>query len=166
MKSDLLIRPAEDKDLTGILAIYNQVIAHSTAIYSSAQVDLAERKAWLETRRARGFPVLVAVEAEQVAGFASFGDWRSASGYVFTVEHSVHVREDRRGGGVGTALMTALLREAGSQGKHAMVGGIDASNEASIAFHRSLGFDAVARFSEVGHKFGRWLDLVFLQLRL
>jgi phosphinothricin acetyltransferase len=166
MESACLIRSAEDKDLPGILAIYNQVIAHSTAIFSSAPVDLAERKAWLEMRRGRGFPVLVAVEAEDVLGFASYGDWRAASGYVFTVEHSIHVREGRRGAGIGSALMTALLREAEAQGKHAMIGGIDASNEASIAFHRSLGFDLVGRLGEVGHKFGRWLDLVFMQKRL
>lgn len=166
MKSDLLIRPAEDEHLPGILAIYNQVIAHSTAVYSSAPVDLSERKAWLELRRGRGFPVLVAIEAGEVAGFASYGDWRAASGYLFTVEHSVHVRVDLRGKGIGRALMAALLAEAKAQGKHAMVGGVDASNTASIAFHHSLGFESVAYLREVGHKFGRWLDLVFVQKQL
>jgi len=166
MKSDLLISPAEERHLPGLLAIYNQVIAHSTAVYSSTPVDLADRKAWYETRRGRAFPVLVAIEAGEVAGFASYGDWRAPSGYAFTVEHSVHVREDRRGQGIGTALMTALLRQAEAQGKHVMIGGIDASNEGSIAFHRSLGFEVVAQFHQVGHKFGRWLDLVFMQKRL
>lgn len=166
MKSELLIHHAEDAHLPGILAIYNHVITQSTAVYSSTPVDLGERKAWLEMRRGRGFPVLVAVEAGEVAGFASYGDWRAASGYVYTVEHSVHVREDRRGRGIGTQLMEALLQEAKAQGKHMMIGGVDAANEASIAFHRSLGFEASPPFRQVGQKFGRWLDLVFVQKRL
>lgn len=167
MFPDLDILPAGDEHLPGILAIYNQVIETSTAVYAFAPVDLAERKAWLEARRERGFPVLVAVEADEVIGFASYGDWRGAwPGYAHTVEHSIHVREGWRGRGVGKVLLTALLEAAIAQGKHVMIGGIDARNETSIALHRALGFEVVARFNEVGHKFGRWLDLVFMQRRL
>ncbi len=100
------LRDADDADLPGILAIYNEVIAHSTAVYATEPVTLAERRAWFAARRERGFPVLVAAEDGGVAGFASFGDWRGAwNGYRFTVEHSVHVREDRRGHGVGRRLV-------------------------------------------------------------
>jgi phosphinothricin acetyltransferase len=167
MFSDLDIRQARDEHLPGILAIYNQVIENSTAVYAFAPVELTDRKAWLEARRERGFPVLVAVEADEVVGFASYGDWRGAwPGYAFTVEHSIHVREGWRGRGVGKVLLTALLEAAIAQGKHVMIGGIDAQNETSLALHRSLGFEMVARFDEVGHKFGRWLDLVFMQRRL
>jgi phosphinothricin acetyltransferase len=158
------IRDADDADLPGLLAIYNDVIRTSTAVYASEPVELAERRAWLAARRDRGFPVLVAVEAGTVAGFASFGDWRGAwNGYRYTVEHSVHVHADLRGRGVGRRLVEALFPRALALGKHVMIGGIDAANVESMRFHARLGFEQVARFTEVGRKFGRWLDLVFMQ---
>lgn len=159
------VRAASAEDLPAILAIYNEVIASSTAIYALVPTTLDERQAWFAARRAAGFPVLVATGGEgEVLGFASYGDWRGTwPGYRYTVEHSVHVRRDRRSAGVGTALVQALFPLALAQGKHAMIGGIDAANEGSIRFHQRLGFERVAHFREVGHKFGRWLDLVFVQ---
>jgi len=158
------VRAAGEADLAGILAIYNDVIATSTAVYTSEPATLAERRAWFAARCAQGFPVLVAVEGGEVLGFASFGEWRGAwPGYRYTVEHSVHVRGDMRGRGVGRALVEALFPAAQALGKHVMIGGIDAANDASIRFHARLGFERVACFREVGHKFGRWLDLIFMQ---
>lgn len=159
----MILRPAEPADLPGILAIYNEVAAHTTAIYDRDPATLAERTAWYEARRARGFPVLVAAEGDAVLGFSSYGDWRPRWGYRFTVEHSVHVRAERRGRGIGRALVEALFPLARAQGLHAMIGGIDAEAEASLRLHRSLGFREIGRFPEVGHKFGRWLDLVCVQ---
>ena len=158
------IRAAVPNDLPAILAIYNDVIATSTAVYALEPATLDERRAWLEARQAQGFPVLVATEGDKVLGFASFGEWRGAwPGYRYTVEHSVHVRADRRGGGVGRGLVEALFPIARRMGKHVMIGGIDAANEASLRFHERLGFERIAHFREVGRKFGRWLDLVFVQ---
>lgn len=159
------VRAAAAGDVPAILAIYNEVIASSTAIYALEPTTLAERQAWFAARRAAGCPVLVASGGGgEVLGFASYGDWRGSwPGYRYTVEHSVHVRHDGRGAGVGTALVQALFPLALAQGKHVMVGGIDAANEGSIRFHQRLGFERVAHFREVGHKFGRWLDLVFVQ---
>jgi L-amino acid N-acyltransferase len=159
------VRPAQKSDLPGILAIYNEVIATSTAIYALEPSTLDERKSWLASRSAAGFPVLVATDsAGMVLGFSSFGEWRGAwAGYRYTVEHSVHVRADVRGRGIGRALVEALFPLALSLGKHVMIGGIDAENSASIRFHERLGFEPVAHFREVGNKFGRWLDLVFMQ---
>jgi L-amino acid N-acyltransferase len=92
------VRAASEADLAGILAIYNDVIATSTAVYTSEPATLEERHAWFSARRAQGFPVLVAAEGGEVLGFASFGEWRGAwPGYRYTVEHSVHVRGDVRG---------------------------------------------------------------------
>jgi L-amino acid N-acyltransferase len=157
------VRDAESADLPGILAIYNDVIATSTAVYSDTPATLEDRITWRESRVALGYPVLVAADDSGVIGFASFGDFRSWPGYRFSVEHSVHVRADRRGNGVGAALMTPLIARAAALGKHVMIGGVDAQNEASLRFHERLGFERVAHFREVGFKFGRWLDLVFLQ---
>ncbi len=158
------IREAIDRDIDGILTIYNEVIATSTAVYATEAVTLAERSAWLGARRARGFPVLVAVEDDAVIGFASFGDWRAGwDGFRHTVEHSVHVRADRRGQGIGGTLIAALCTRACDLGMHVMLGGIDAANAGSIRLHERLGFEQVAHFRQVGRKFDRWLDLVFMQ---
>jgi L-amino acid N-acyltransferase YncA len=158
------VRAASEADLPGILAIYNEVIATSTAVYTSEPSTLDERRAWFAARSAQGFPVLVAVDASDVLGFASFGEWRGAwPGYRYTVEHSVHVRHDVRGQGIGRSLVEALFPPALALGKHVMIGGIDAANHASLSFHARLGFERVASFREVGHKFGRWLDLTFMQ---
>ena len=157
------IRDAGVDDLPGLLAIYNEVIATSTAIYTEQPATLDDRVAWWNARVAQGYPVLVATDSTGVIGFASFGDFRAWPGYMFTVEHSVHIRADRRGGGVGTALMRVLLARAAALGKHVMIAGVDADNQPSLQFHERLGFSRVAHFSQVGYKFGRWLDLVFLQ---
>ena len=160
------IRDAGDEDLPGLLAIYNDIIATSTAVYREAPATLDERREWLHAHAAQGYPVLVAADESGVAGFASFGDFRVWPGYRFTVEHTVHVRADCRGRGIGAALMGPLIARAAALGKHVMVAGVDADNEASLRFHERLGFARVAHFREVGFKFGRWLDLVFLQRML
>jgi phosphinothricin acetyltransferase len=157
------VRAAETADLPGILAIYNDVVASSTAIYTDAVSTLEERQAWFESRKRQGYPVLVAEEGARVLGFSSFGDWRAWPGYATTVEHSVHVHASHRRAGVGRALVQALLPLARGLGKHVVLGAIDAENAASLALHESLGFERVAHFKEVARKFERWLDLVFVQ---
>lgn len=159
----MLIRDANDDDVPGILAIYNDVIATSTAVYREDPATLDDRQQWFDARRAQGYPVLVATDDSGLVGFASYGDFRSWPGYRFSVEHTVHIREDQRGRGVGTSLMRLLIQRAVEQGKHVMIGGVDADNESSLRFHEQLGFERVAHLRQVGFKFGRWLDLVFLQ---
>ena len=162
----LEIRHATAADLAELAAIYNEVIATSTAVYAYDAVSVAERHDWWRGRTAQGYPVLIAADDAGVAGFASFGDFRTWPGYRFTVEHSVHVRTGMRGRGVGTALVRELLSRAGACGKHMMIGGVDAANAAAIRFHERLGFSRAAQLREVGYKFDRWLDLVFLQRRV
>jgi len=158
------IRDAIVADVPSILAITNDVIATSTAIYTETPATFEERRAWLQARQDLGYPVLVALdESGAVAGFATFGDFRAWPGYRYTIEHSVHVRADRRGQGIGSRLVASLLPRAAALGKHVIIAGIDAANAPSIRLHERLGFERVALFSEVGRKFGRWLDLVFLQ---
>lgn len=158
------IDDATDDDLPAILAIYNDVMRTSTAIYREEPATLDERQAWNETRKANGYPLLVArTDDAPVAGFATFGDFRAWPGYRFTVEHSVHVAESLRGLGIGTALMRVLIERGGTLGKHVMVAGIDADNHGSIRMHERLGFERTGHLKQVGWKFGRWLDLVFMQ---
>jgi phosphinothricin acetyltransferase len=161
------IRDAEAKEIGGIVAIYNDAVANTTAIWNEVTVDAANRAAWLADRQRLGSPVLVAVDdMGAVLGYASFGAWRAWDGYRHTVEHSVYVHKDQRGGGIGTALLVELIDRARALGEHVMVAGIEARNEASIRLHHKLGFESVGHLKEVGTKFGRWLDLAFLQLTL
>lgn len=157
------IRDAIESDVSGILAIYNDVIATSTAVYRDDPASLDDRLQWFRSRLDQSHPVLVAVDDSGILGFASYGDFRAWPGYRFSVEHTVHIRADQRGRGVGTLLMRALIQRALEQGKHVMIGGVDADNEASLRFHDRLGFVRAAHLHQVGFKFGRWLDLVFVQ---
>ncbi len=159
------IRDATEADLTAILAIYNEAIRASTAVYTDQEASLTDRQAWFAQRAGQGYPVLVATDPADgaVLGFASFGDFRPWPGYRLTVEHSVYIRADRRGQGLGRELVTPLLARAAALGKHVMIAGIDAANPASIRLHERLGFAPAGTLREVGTKFGRWLDLVFMQ---
>ena len=158
-----LIRAATEADIPAIVAIYNQVIATSTAIYSDTPVDAENRAKWMADRTRQDYPVLVSEDASGVTGLAAFGDFRSFPGYRFTVEHSVHVRDDQRGKGLGSALVVALFAPAIALGKHVMIGAIDAENPGSIRFHERLGFVETGRMPEVGYKFGAFRTLVFMQ---
>src|SRR5688572_19637010 len=157
------IRDAVDEDVPAILAIYNEVIATSTAVYRDTPATLDDRLEWFAARRAQSYPILVAADDSGLLGFASYGDFRAWPGYRFSVEHTVHIRADQRGRGVGSELMRALIQRAIEQGKHVMIGGVDAENEASLRFHERLGFVPAARLHQVGFKFNRWLDLVFVE---
>jgi L-amino acid N-acyltransferase YncA len=161
-----LIRAANEADIPAILSIYNDAVLNSAAIWNDDVVDLDNRLAWFAARQAQGYPVLVAVEGDDILGYASYGDFRAFQGYRFTVENSVYVAGGARGKGAGTALLGALVEHAASQGKHVMVAGIEAGNDISMRLHARHGFVETARMPELGFKFGRYLDLVFMQKRL
>lgn len=161
------IRDACIEDIAGILSIYNHAVVNTTAIWNEKIVNFANRVEWMEGRKKSGYPVLVAIDDKnQVLGYASFGDWRAFDGYKYTVEHSVYVSHEVQRGGIGKALMQALIIRAQQLGKHVMVAAIEAGNTPSIGLHRQLGFVETGYMKEVGTKFGRWLDLVFMQLML
>jgi phosphinothricin acetyltransferase len=166
-----VIVPLEDAttaDLPAILAIFNDVIATSTAIYRDDPLPLDDRAAWLADRHAAGFPVLVARdESGRAIAVGSYGWFRpTPPGYATTVEHTVMVAPADRGAGIGTSLLHALIAHATTAGFHIMVASIDAENIGSIRLHERLGFTEVGRMPEVARKFDRWVDLVLLQRRL
>jgi L-amino acid N-acyltransferase len=164
--TDILVRDATEADLPVIMEIYNDAVANTTAIWNEVLVDLENRREWLAVRRGRGFPVLVAEMDGRVAGYASYGDWRAFDGYRHTVEHSVYVHREARGGGIGALLMRELIARAASNGVHVMIAAIESENSASIHLHEKLGFRIAGKFSEVGTKFGRWLDLTCMELKV
>lgn len=164
--TNVQLRDAEAADLESITAIHNDAVLHTTSIWNEEAVDVADRAAWLSDRQNRGYPVLVAVDESGVVGYASYAQWRPHSGYRHTVEHSVYVRGDQRGRGIGKTLMNALIEQAHAGGIHVMIAGVESTNTGSIVLHERLGFTQVGRMPQVGAKFGRWLDLSFLQLTL
>ena len=164
----MIIRAAVESDAEIIAEIYNDAVLNTTAIWNENRIDVANRITWINSRQQAGFPVIVATDDndDTVLGYASYGDWRPWDGYRHTVEHSVYVHKDVRGKGAGAALMQGLIQLAREAGKHVMVAAIESENAASIALHKKLGFIESGRMTEVGTKFGRWLDLTFLQLHL
>ncbi|HEY5231614.1 MAG TPA: GNAT family N-acetyltransferase [Galbitalea sp.] len=162
----MLIRQAVDADLDAILAIHNEAIANSTAIWTDDLVSRSEREQWLASRTAAGDPVLVAIVDDELAGYATYAQWRPKYGYRHTVEDSVYLAATHHGKGFGRALLTALIDHARAAGHHVMLADIESGNVASIRLHESLGFVEAGRLREIGTKFDRWLDLSILALRL
>ena len=162
-----LIDCTEARHAMPILDILNEAIVHSTAVYDYAPRPAASMPAWFAAKRAGGFPVL-GVEADDgtLLGFATYGTFRGWAAYKYTVEHSVYVHAAHRGRGLGEKLLSALVERARAQDLHVLVGGLDASNAASIALHCKLGFTHAGTIAQAGFKFGRWLDLAFYQRRL
>ena len=162
----LEIRHAETADLEAMLAIYNDAILNTTAVYDYQPRPSDLQRQWFEAKQAQRLPVFVAHDGATIIGFGSFGPFRPWPAYQFTVENSLYVDSIYRRKGAGTALLASLVSAARTAGYHAMVAGIDATNEASLALHRKAGFQPVAHFREVGWKFERWLDLVFMERML
>lgn len=162
----IAVRDAGAADVAAIVAITNDAILTTTANWNLRPVTEAQRRAWMEERRAGGFPVLVAERDGAVAGFASFTQFRPFEGYLHTVEHGLYVARGAQRRGVGSALLGALVARAEAYGAHVMVAGIEARNEASLALHARFGFVRVGLMPEVGRKFDRWLDLVLMQRML
>ena len=165
------VRQCEARDLAATAELFNELIPTTTVAWTDVLTSADERAGALSDHHDHGFPILVAVEGEATAsetvlGVASYGAFRNRArfeGYRFSVEHSIHIRGDRRGGGIGRTLLSALIDDARDAGVHVMIGAIDAENEDSIRFHERMGFTEVARLPETGFKFGRWLDLVLMQ---
>jgi phosphinothricin acetyltransferase len=150
-----------------ILAIFNDAILHSTALYEYEPRTQDRMRAWFDVKEQGKFPVFGALsEDRRLMGFSSYGVFRAFPAYKYTVEHSVYVAGPFRGRGVGKRLLEEVISEAERQGYHSLVGAIDANNSASIALHRRLGFQHAGRLPQVGFKFGQWLDLDFYQLVL
>jgi L-amino acid N-acyltransferase YncA len=160
------IRDAKPDDLPQILAIYNDVIAETTAVFSYAKHTLDMRAEWFQSRREGKYPVFVAENDQEILGFSSYGPFRTWPAYQYTVENSIYVGAYHRGKGISKLLMQPLIDEAIRQQYHVIIAGIEASNQVSIRMHASFGFAEVAHFKEVGYKFGRWLDLKFFELLL
>ena len=150
-----------------ILDIFNEAILNSTALYDYQPRTPDSMAAWFRVKEAGAFPVIGAVAQDgQLLGFASYGSFRAWPAYKYSVEHSVYVRKDHRGKGIGPALIRRLVAAATEQQYHVMIGAIDIANKSSIALHEKMGFVHAGTIRQAGFKFGQWLDLGFYQLLL
>lgn len=160
----LLIRAATPTDGLAVMRIFNQAVLDTTAVWSDHPSDLSAREEWIASRSIKGLPVIVCEIDYRIVGFAALSDFRPLDGYQFTKEDSVFVDVNFHRRGIGRALLTSLLQEAHQIKAHAIVAAIDAENLPSIALHSSLGFREVGKLPQVGRKFGKWLDLVYMQI--
>jgi phosphinothricin acetyltransferase len=161
-----IVRAATEDDLPPILAIYNDIIRHTTAVYDYTPHTLEMRTQWFRHLKGLSLPVFVAIDAETVVGFCSLSPFRKWGAYKYSVENSIYVAADCRGQGIGRRLLAPLVDAAIEGQFRTIIAGIDTQNEASFRLHRAFGFEEVAHFREVGFKFGRWLDLKFFQRML
>lgn len=162
----IIIRPAEEKDLGEIQEIYNYAILYTTSVYQYEPQTMEMRKKWFDERKAEGHPVFVAEKEGRVAGFVAYGKFRYPAAYKYTVEHSVHVHIDFRRQGIAKLLLAKIIEAARQNDIHSLIGGIDASNHASIKLHEQFGFKSTGILHEVAFKFNKWLDLTFMELVL
>jgi phosphinothricin acetyltransferase len=150
-----------------ILAIFNDAIAHSTALYDYKPRTMDMMAGWFEAKLKGKYPVIgVQSDAGEFMGFASYGTFRAWPAYKYSVEHSVYVDARFRGRGIGKRLMKEIITAAQGQNYHTLVGVIDASNIVSVRLHEAFGFTCCGNIRQAGFKFGRWLDVLFYQLIL
>lgn len=161
-----MIRTARPADMAQVAVIWNQVIRETAITFTTAEKSEAGLRATLAEKAAAGQGFLVDVAGDTVRGFALYGPFRAGPGYRFTMEHTIHLAEGARGKGLGRALLGALEEQARCAGVHSLWAGISAENPESVGFHARMGYAEIARLPEVGHKFGRWMDLVLMQKRL
>ncbi len=163
---NIRIRNCEISDLDAVLEITNYAILKTTAIYDDEARTMDELKNWYKEKQEKEFPIFVAVKNDNVIGFGTYGAFRQKYGSRFTVEHSVYVNSSENGKGIGSMLLAELIAKAKSQNMRSMIAAIDASNEASVAFHRKFGFSEIGVCHEAGFKFNQWLDLLLMELML
>lgn len=161
------LRTCTEDQLPEILDIYNDAIINTTALYDYKTRTMETMDAWYADKLNGNYPIIGAFDNDNVLlGFATYGQFRVRPAYKYTIEHSVYVRHDKRGFGVGRTLLKALIVAAGEQDYHVLMGVIDSLNETSIHLHKKEGFVHCGNMKQVGYKFGKWLDADFYQLIL
>jgi len=162
-----MIQCEQNRHAGAILAIFNEAIVNSTALYDYKPRTMETMAAWFDAKTKGNYPVIgIENDSGELMGFGSYGTFRAWPAYKYSVEHSVYVDARFRGRGVGKRALQEVIAAAQRQDYHILVGGIDAANAVSIRLHESLGFSHCGTIRQAGFKFGRWLDLTFYQLIL
>lgn len=158
-----MIRPARPSDAAAIAAVWNPFIRDTAVTFNPVEKSEGDIAAMIADRQTAGHGFLVAEQAGAVIGFASYAQFRGGAGYARTMEHTIILSPAAQGTGLGRALMTALEDHARAAGIHSLIAGVSAENPAGRAFHAAIGFAEISILPQVGHKFGRWMDLVLMQ---
>ena len=162
-KQHATIRKATPADLAAINDIYNDAVVNTTATFQIEPLTIEERHAWLHEHPEHFYPALVAEADTAILGWGSLSRYASRCAYRFTSEDSIYVSPDHRGKGIGALILRHLIAAARTLGHHSIVAQIADNNAASIRLHERFGFRTVGQLPEVGHKFGRWLDVTIMQ---
>ena len=161
------IAPAQLPHAAAIAAIYAHHVVHGTASFETDSPDAAEMAARMRKVLDAGAPWLVALAADgAVLGYAYASQFRDRPAYRLTCENSIYIAQDRRGQGLGTALLRALIDAASAAGFRQMIAVIGGGEAGSVALHTALGFAHAGRMHSIGRKHGLWLDTVYMQLPL
>lgn len=165
MRHDIVIRPATSADLAEVNAIFNYYVVHSTCVWTTNPCSEAERRTWYE-EHGDAMPVLIAQASERVVGWSALGSFRTAYTLAGTLEDSIYVHQDFLRQGIGSRLLTELIAAARRQRLHSILANISGDQTPSIRLHEKFGFRKVAHLRQVGQKFNRWFDAVYMQLLL
>jgi phosphinothricin acetyltransferase len=157
-----MIRRATLADAPAIAALWNPYIRDTAVTFNAAEKSVADVTALIRDRDALGHATFVA-EGPGILGFASYAQFRGGVGYATCMEHTILLSSAAQGRGMGRALIAAICDHARMAGAHQMMAGVSAENPEGLAFHARMGFAEVARISEAGFKFGRFMDLVLMQ---
>ena len=164
------VRPADHADIRAVTEIYAHHVEHGTGTFEEQPPSAKTMRERWQALVSNGYPYLVAATHEPtdpIVGFAYAGPYKPRSAYRYTVEDSVYVAPGFSGKGVGRQLLKAILRQCSDDGYRQMIAAIgDSANQASIALHHKLGFEPIGTAQAVGWKFGRWLDVVYMQRSL
>jgi phosphinothricin acetyltransferase len=166
-RAGLFIRPSTADDIPAFTRIYAHAVQNSTGTFELDAPDATEMSRRRDDVLAKGLPWLTAESGGEVLGYAYAGFFRPRRAYRFTLEDSIYIAPEARGRGVGRLLLAELVARCEAVGARQMLAVIgDSANQASVAVHLAQGFEPVGTFKNVGHKFGRWLDVVLMQRAL
>ncbi|TCP62179.1 phosphinothricin acetyltransferase [Rhodovulum bhavnagarense] len=159
----MTVRSANVTDADVIAAIWGHYIRDTLVTFNATEKTPCEVAAMIAGRQAEGLGFFVVAQADRVLGFATYSQFRGGVGYARTMEHTILLAPSVRGRGLGRMLLGAVEDHASAGGAHSILAGVSSANPDGIAFHAAMGYVEIARLPEVGHKAGRWLDLVLMQ---
>ncbi|HVF73033.1 MAG TPA: GNAT family N-acetyltransferase [Chthoniobacterales bacterium] len=159
------LRTATPADAGAITDLLNHYVSKTTSTFITEPQTVEQQIAWF-TQRSERYPAVAVETGGRLIGWGALSPHNPRGGYRYSADISIYLHPDFHRQGIGRALLRELIERARSLGHHVLVAGCCTESTASIALHESLGFERVGTFRQIGRKFDRWLDVVYLQLIL